>query len=789
LRLDHLVIGSGEDPAIIRLDPRLTVVSGMGRTERAELFELLAATLAGEPSEARELTYVDGTGRTVQMVRGATGIRFLADDGTGIISPMVALGLDPAGLRKLMLVEPIDVGVIHVDSLDDDSGELQEARATLLTLEEELARALVLQGRVDALRADIASADEQLRQAEEGGAKRRYARILAELDRVQVEASSLRGGAAAVGADRRLIGHRPEVQRLRERWQGASEDLDRERQRFAGRERLDARTLEEALATPDRVPPELDALAAAYEAAVTRRATVNDKLTALATEHLAEPSHPAIVRLAHADQDEVWANAQRAIDAVRHLEGQSLALGGLQAEGVAPAAVAELELAHDEVDRAERVVSHRFWPGAAGMATGVLVTGGGLMLSPLLAALGTVIVLAVGVWAVGVPRRELSAARSKEHWALEQAGVPSYIGFQYRRLEVTINPSATEPLELAALEYRRAMTQWRKLAGDLAPSEALAMEDETRAYASSMAGLRGTANQIAQAREELVNGAEPALGDARDRLLRACAPFGITDPNLAVELVRHQVHTNSHARLQHDLQQAEDAFADAEGELSAVLESLGMAGDDLDAMIAEFDRAVATAEGRERARAVARPAEEVEADLGRLEALVRSEHRPEWAQTVSPADGQEPDVESLRNQRSRALAEFTDLRRTLPDIDRLKDRRDAVRRRVTVLSASGAVAEVESIDAHDLEHLLLARLAAARRVGPGSETVPLVLNEPFPSMPSDRKWGLLDTVERLAASVQLIFLTDDVDTIVWARRRAAAGALRLLEPVAETVGR
>ncbi len=63
--------------------------------------------------------------------------------------------------------------------------------------------------------------------------------------------------------------------------------------------------------------------------------------------------------------------------------------------------------------------------------------------------------------------------------------------------------------------------------------------------------------------------------------------------------------------------------------------------------------------------------------------------------------------------------------------------------------------------------------------------MPLVLNDPFEQVHGDRKWAILETVERLAGSLQLTYLTDDVDTIVWGRRRAAAGAVSLLEPVTE----
>jgi hypothetical protein len=695
------------------------------------------------------------------------------------------LGLDPGSLRRLMLLEAADLGLRATGPSDNEPPELREARATLAAVEAEVAGALEIRNRADDFRAQVAAIDDRIRQAEDGGAKRRYARLLADLERVRAEAASVRGGTVVADADRRFVAAAADLRHLAAQWHEAEERAEAERQKWGARDRLDPRTLAEALRTPDTVPAELDALAAAYEAAADRRAALNERLKALASDHLAEPSHPTIVRLAHADQDLVWDTARRALQTAEHLEGQSVALGGLEAEGVAAVAVSDIEAAHDAVDRAERLVDDRFLPGAAAMGVGVLIAAVGAVTMPFVSGGGAVVVLLAGLWALGLPRRILARARHHELEVLERSGVPSYIGFQYRRLEVTINPSATEPLELAALEYRRAMAAWRGLAGDLPPAEALALETETRAYAAAMSGLRGAADQIAEVRRELVDEAEPALSRARQLLIDACTPFGITDPNLAVDLVRHQAITSSLARLQQAVEAAEATAADLRSRLEGRLAELGFSGADIRESVRAFDHARTDAQRREEARRNARPPDEVEADLARLEGLARAEHRSEWGSDVVAEDIEEPDLGALARQRQIALAECTDASRLVPDIDRLSDRRDALQRRVSVLIERLGDRPTGTIDPADLEQLLLARLAAARRVGPLGETVPIVLNDPFEEIHGDRKWAILDTVERLAGSVQLTYLTDDVDTIVWGRRRSAAGALSLLEPVAE----
>ena len=61
----------------------------------------------------------------------------------------------------------------------------------------------------------------------------------------------------------------------------------------------------------------------------------------------------------------------------------------------------------------------------------------------------------------------------------------------------------------------------------------------------------------------------------------------------------------------------------------------------------------------------------------------------------------------------------------------------------------------------------------------------MLLDEPFSRLRGEKKWEVLDLVERLADKTQIVYLTDDHDVVMWARRRAASGALALLEPVVE----
>ncbi|HLK45548.1 MAG TPA: hypothetical protein VKT18_06145, partial [Acidimicrobiales bacterium] len=268
-------------------------------------------------------------------------------------------------------------------------------------------------------------------------------------------------------------------------------------------------------------------------------------------------------------------------------------------------------------------------------------------------------------------------------------------------------------------------------------------------------------------------------------LLVACRPYGVEDPKLATALVRHQVEVGAVARLQADLERAERAERLRRADLVAALDALELApantADDgaLEEAIGTFEHARGEAAARDAVRRGARPLPVVRAELARLETQVAAERRPEWDDDPSgpPLD---IDVRALQARRGQAVREYEVLYASLPDIAHIADRREALARRVEVL-ANGALDEALH-DVAEVQQVLLGRLAAARRVGPAGESVPVVFDEPFERIHGDSKWSLLDSLEKLSASVQLVYLTDDVDVLVWARGRAQRGSLSLLEP-------
>jgi hypothetical protein len=96
--------------------------------------------------------------------------------------------------------------------------------------------------------------------------------------------------------------------------------------------------------------------------------------------------------------------------------------------------------------------------------------------------------------------------------------------------------------------------------------------------------------------------------------------------------------------------------------------------------------------------------------------------------------------------------------------------------------------EIESgdggLDIEDVRRTLIARLTEARK-GADDESLPVLLDEPLMRVRGDGKWDLLDLLDRVADKTQIVYLTDDHDVVLWARRRAGGGSLMLLEPVSD----
>jgi hypothetical protein len=288
---------------------------------------------------------------------------------------------------------------------------------------------------------------------------------------------------------------------------------------------------------------------------------------------------------------------------------------------------------------------------------------------------------------------------------------------------------------------------------------------------------------------ELVEDAEPALATARTALLEACGGFDV-EPEHAVSEVEAVVSEARHARLQQTLDDAEAAVRRIEAELETLLADAGRPGPGpLAARVEAVTGLAAEAALHLEATESTRSPEEVEADLVRAREILGRLSRPEWENLPAPPsfpisateDGPGADpVAQLVEERARIAAEAETAGRSLPDIDRLADRREALARRVTILEASAGTGP-QLVTAEEAEMVLLGRFAQTRRVGPEAEPVPVLVEDALAAFPRHEKFRLLDLVARLGEASQVVYLTEDEETLEWARSRAVNGGVGLLD--------
>jgi hypothetical protein len=777
MRFEQLVLRVPGAEHRLRFHKRLTVVAGLSRRDREELTEVLLGTLAGAPTVASELHWVDGMGRRQSVEQTAEGVFCPeAEDDRVPPLPHQLLRLDVQALFELMYVDRAQLGLL--ESTSGEPKELAEARAALAALTDQLQAAQVARDAAEALRAELVDVDRELRQVESGRARRRYARLLMDLERVRIERAAMTATAAEVDADERLVAEAAAIRPLAEAWRKATAHADAELRGFGDRPRLDQHSMAGALGLPDRVPGNLDTLVEKLAVAEGRREIVSARLAGLMSTHLPSPTSPDVARLARADQQDLWSAATQAIAASDALEQARAAV-----DGAAATLVQELESAHTAVEEAEEVIEkRRFGAVAAGGAAALGAMA--LPLAPVIAPLALAGAASAAYWSVLAPRQQLIEARVWEAAALEKAGVPSYLAFHLRRLEAMQDPRIKSAMDRAGEAHRVATSAWRKLAGDIAPADALRLRAEVTEYARAVDALDGLSPEVVETRRKLVEEIEPEVERAREALMAVCRPFGIESPVLAADLVRQLAQVAQVARRQRTLDAAEDEARKARLPLEQRLTALGFTDGDLPARLAAFEEHAANAQERITHRAAGRPVTVLEAEIARLEDLSHSQYRPEFGTSFTQADAAEPDPEELRERREAAHAAWTMAARLVPDVSQINDRRSAVDRRVAMLQAAAGEAKAPSAARlAEVERHLQERIEALRSCGRDGESLPMLLDDCFVGLRADVKWQLLDKLDRISAEGQVVYLTDDADVAAWARRRSRSGAVGFCDPV------
>ena len=754
MRFEELAYRADGLAVTVPFHRKLTVVGGLSSAARHHWGERVIGVLQGTAAGAgASLIFVDGSGNRVRLVRDLRGGATVTDlesgedlgdqlTQSGRIDWLALLGLDGAAASGLMLVG----GSALENAGDDDGGpsqasaELIEARDVLAKVEAEYQEVVARHRHLDELRDRLAELDEQIRNFDEEVGRRRHGQAVRAVQRLEAELALLNGAEPAerVAAEAALA-----AARAGEEWHAATEALERARREFGDRRRLDDKALQHALSVPSELPADLAEAHAAYLAASERRARLVAALDEGAASELPAPTAPWVLTLARADHSQLWPRAERVRAAKSRATELSMGLGGT---GQQRDLVAQLEEAHQAVEQAERDLANARIPGLGGAA-----------------------------------RRRLAKAQEKEHQVLTQCGFVSWLAFQMRRIDVLLEPDALEALRVAELEAQVAQAAWSELAGDVDADHALLLRAEIERYAVEMIAAESSVDATEALRRELAEQAEPSYQAARRRLLEVCRPFDV-EPEYATSEVEAIVSEARHARLQQKLESAEEAARAAEAKLEPLLVQAGFPGPGglsgrVAAVTARAAEAAVHLEEPEEARSI----DEVQAELDRARSTLARLARPDWDAHPLITDAPLPDTETLLQERSAAAEEADRTERGLPDIGRLSDRREALQRRVSILQANSGDGN-SLLSFEEAEMVLLGRFAQARRVGPESEPVPIVVDDTLAGFPRHDKWRLLDLLARLGEASQVVYLTEDAETLDWASSRAGAGSAAVVKP-------
>src|SRR3954471_3941431 len=256
MRLEELILRIPGDEFQVRFHEQLTVLSGVGMLERQALADSIIGALTGsaENSVAR---LVDHTGRAIEIVAngGTAEARVVADDSpalalVGTVAPTVD------ALRALMLLQAGDLGLTPTHPRSDEHPELAEARATLQQLTTALDAAKSGRTKKEQLAEELDDVETHIRQASDNAARREYARVLADLERVRAEAAALQGGQAGAETDQHLLDSAESARRLVQQWKDAAARAARV-SCHAPAERLDDAEVAERRWYPDVIPTNL----------------------------------------------------------------------------------------------------------------------------------------------------------------------------------------------------------------------------------------------------------------------------------------------------------------------------------------------------------------------------------------------------------------------------------------------------------------------------------------------------------------------------------------------------
>jgi multidrug efflux pump subunit AcrA (membrane-fusion protein) len=259
--------------------------------------------------------------------------------------------------------------------------------------------------------------------------------------------------------------------------------------------------------------------------------------------------------------------------------------------------------------------------------------------------------------------------------------------------------------------------------------------------------------------------------------------------------------------LDEQIDQAEAARARRRAEAGAVLAAAG-AADDWWRVMGEADDHRRAFGSRTRlnedslTRALSRPTEIAE-DLESLAKACRAiaERRDELVARLDAGVAAEVDETAAETRRvlienvepafvdtlaalagaCRSFDVIIDAARIGAAVAQLADKHSAFEHEVAALEASLSAGR-PLVSAREAEMILLGRAAEAGRDDRRREPLPLVVNDALAPFGANDRRRLLDVVARLTETTQVVYLTDDPDTLAWASGRVASGEITVWRP-------
>ncbi|MCU1500012.1 MAG: hypothetical protein JWM47_3965 [Acidimicrobiales bacterium] len=772
MRLEQLVLyGPGDDDRV-KFGPGVTVFGGLGPAERADLVNTLVDALTGRLPNASVVYTDNGDSRVFADRTGAT----FAATGDLAPGPSELLGKDPAVVRDLLMVTAEDLGLGEPVSPDELESDLARSRAEVDRLHAEHADLLQRARMVADWVVELAELDRRIEQSDADAARWVWVERRRRLDEIRAELA-VRDQDPEGHSDRHLLDAVDALRRTGEQWADLASAASELRAALGPLPVVSPADLSRVAATPEHLPEDLTPRLESWQTALEARRAAE----AARSRQEAPPDEPEdelVAAFAAIDQVALWTAHVQLTEATRAYDEMAAVLGR---NALDPDVEAAIEAAHLVVVHREREVERRFRPGMLGSATfavGSLLAGTRISLPIGVAMLAASVAMAI--WLIVVPRRQLARAHGAETDALAPTGVTSWLGLHLRRLDDVATAADHRRFEAAATARASAQVDWDELVGTLAP-EALAHRGAAvRAYADAI-DPQATAYRRAEA-NAAANAATTREVAVRHGLLRDLEAYGMSqaggddlDPQQLRSILERRVQAGQVAREAKRLATLTEQESQAAKRLDDLLAHLGLTDGDLESRLERAIQAVTAARLRHGPAEIRRRREDIEAELKALIAELEATARHDWKGLPAPTS---PPIDpNLLEARRREVAELVAAAGT-PDVVGAERRYDLGLARVNEIETR---LEEMVKGPGSLQQRLISRLARTTWIRDHEETVPVILDDALSSLPVGEHFDMLDLLVRLSEHTQVVFLSDDPVVTRWARERSTHVDVTLYE--------